>query len=119
MQTEWLLRRQKTNGLFFDFSVGAGVSKTFLDGATYEIDTDSKAQKVNTAGDTYVLTSIAWTVGYNMDLKKKDKLRFYLKPSLMAFFPYNNFFYVRPTAELGLIYNLNNFWKTSPKLFKK
>jgi hypothetical protein len=106
---EWQLRRQKSNGLFFEFAPGLGYSRTFLNGTTYQVDDDGGVSKVSAAGYNYVMLSIAGGIGYDFSKKTDLDIKAFLKPSILVMAPYNSFLYVRPTVELGIIFSPSNF----------
>jgi hypothetical protein len=118
---EWQLRRQKSNGWFFEFAPGLGYSRTFLDGTTYTVSDNGGVSKKNLAGYNYTILSIAGGFGYDFSKKKDLPIKAYFKPSLFFLAPYNSFVYFRPTVELGVVFTPHGFWKANPsvKLRKK
>ena len=106
---EWQLRRQKSSGLFFEFAPGLGYSRTFLGGTTYEVDDKGGVSKVTAAGYNYAMLSIAGGIGYDFSKKTDLDFKIFLKPSILVMAPYNSFFYIRPTVELGIIFSPSNF----------
>jgi hypothetical protein len=106
---EWQLRRQKSNGIFFEFAPGLGYSRTFLGGTTYNVDDNGGVSKVSAAGYNYAMFSIAGGIGYDFSKKTDLDFKAFLKPSILVMAPYNSFFYVRPTIELGIIFSPSNF----------
>jgi hypothetical protein len=115
LQAEWLMRRQRSKGMFYEFSPGLGLSRTFLDGPSFKIDESGKATKVPLAGNFYGFASLSSSIGYNFGMKSNIPLKVFLKPSVLVMFPYNKLVYPRPTVEIGAVYKLENFWKANPK----
>jgi hypothetical protein len=106
---EWQLRRQKSSGIFFEFAPGLGYSRTFLDGATYKVDDNGAILKVSAAGYNYAMLSIAGGIGYDFSKKTDLDFKAFLKPSVLVMAPFNSFFYIRPTVEVGIIFSPSNF----------
>lgn len=114
----YLWRRNNRHGWFTDVEPQLGISRTFLDGTTYEVN-DTKVSKVASAGYWYANTQFAFALGKDFSkLEKSFPLKIYLRPSLLVLFPYNNFLYARPTVEIGGILNLSNR-NTTVKSFKR
>ena len=104
-QVEWNLRRQRNKGMYYEFAPGAGFSRTFLQGATYGVDSSGEVSKVPMAGNFYALLSVSGSMGYNFSLKGNLPGKVFLKPGLIFLLPYNKLAYTRPTVEVG--YTLN------------
>lgn len=115
LTTEWVSRRQKQNGFYRELSLGIGAARTFVDGATFEVDEQGEVTQVPTAGNFFALTTLGVGVGYNMDLKYQVPLKFYLKPSAMVIYPHNAFFYARPMLEVGCLVAGDRLWQASPR----
>ncbi len=105
-QVEWNLRRQRNKGLYYEFAPGAGVSRTFLNGATYRVDHSGEVSKVPMAGNFFALLSVSGSMGYSFSLTGKLQGKAFLKPGLIFLLPYNKLVYTRPTVEVGYIVNL-------------
>lgn len=114
LQSEWIARRQYSKGFFMEGSWGLGLSRTFNAAATYEVDDNGNVNKVPIAGKFYGLTSFNVALGYHIGIKENKPLSLYLKPGAIVMFPYSSFVLPRPTLQLGVIYQLNNFWKATP-----
>ncbi|MFD2034629.1 hypothetical protein ACFSKL_07515 [Belliella marina] len=117
-QTEWVARRQKSNGYYTESSLGLGISRTFVDGATFNVSDNGEVNKVFLAGNWFGLVSAGGALGYNANLKNKKNYSLYFKYNFLILFPYNSLVTVRPTIELGFNYNLSGFWEAKPK-FKR
>ncbi len=113
-EAEWLMRKQKTSGMFYEFSTGLGLSRTFYAGTTYRIDEQGNTVRIPLAGNFYGLADISAGIGYNFDIKLNKPAKIYLKPGILVMFPYNKIVYPRPTVEFGMIYNFDGFWKSAP-----
>lgn len=109
------LRRQYGNGFFLESALGLGFSRTFLSGATYQVENETISKKT-LAGHNYAMFSFAGGLGYDFSKKRKVPLKAYFKPSLFFLAPYNSFVYARPTVELGVIYSPSNFFKAEPSV---
>ena len=112
-------RRQFPNGLFVEAASGLGYSRTFLDGTTYQVDENGAVSKKPLSGYNYAMLSFSSGIGYDFSKKKALPIKLYFKPSLIVQAPYNSFIYTRPTAELGIIYSPNSFWKANPSVKTK
>lgn len=105
-QVEWNLRRQRNKGLYYEFAPGAGLSRTFLNGATYKVDPSGDVSKVPMAGNFYALLSVSGSMGYNFSLTGNLPGKIFLKPGLIFLLPYNKLAYTRPTLEVGYTVDL-------------
>ncbi len=113
---EWQLRRQKSNGWFFEFAPGLGYSRTFLGGTTYKVSENGEVTKKPLAGYNYAMFSISHGFGFDFSKRKAIPLKAYVKPSLFVLAPYNSFVYIRPTVELGIICSPSDVFKAKPVL---
>lgn len=114
LQSEWVRRRQKSKGLYYESLLGAGLSRTFVNGAAYTVNDDGQVEKAPLSGNYYAITSLGAAIGYNANMKKEKPYSFYLKHQWLVLFPHNSFLTLRPTIEVGLNYNLSGFWVASP-----
>jgi len=114
LQTEWIARRQKSKGFYIESSFGLGISRTFVNGATYIVTDNGEVEKVGLSGNWFGLASLGGSIGYNANLKKQKPYSIYLRHNWLIFFPYNGFVTPRPTIELGARYNLSGFWEATP-----
>jgi hypothetical protein len=119
VQTEWIARRQKSKGFYVESSFGLGLSRTFVDGATYSVSDNGEIKKVPLAGNWFALASVGGGIGYNANSMKQKPFSIYLKHQWIFLFPYNAFVTPRPIVELGFNYNLSGFWDASPKFKHK
>jgi hypothetical protein len=115
---EWQMRRQKSNGWFFEFAPGLGYSRTFLSNTTYNVAENGTVSKVSAAGYNYAMFSIAGGFGYDFSKKMGTDLKAFFKPSILVMTPYNSFVYARPTFELGVVFSLEKFIETTPSVKK-
>ncbi len=119
IQVEWVARKQYSKGLFMQSNFGIGLSKTFLDGVTYKVSDDGEVSKVPMAGNFYGLLSMGGSIGYNFEMKSNKQFSIFLKPDLIILAPYNRFILPRLTVELGVSFNIKNFWVANPKRIYK
>lgn len=101
----WMKRKTRENGLFFDFTSGAGYSKTFLGSVTYEVGDDVVNIK-NNAGNSYFLLNISNSIGYDFKYRQLNSWKLYFRANLIVMLPYNSFIYPRPVWEIGTMYGL-------------
>lgn len=119
LQTEWVARRQKNKGFYYESSFGIGFSRTFVDAVTFTVLENGEVINEPFSGNWYGLASIGGSIGYNANLKKGKPYSLYLKNQLLVFFPHNSLFNLRPTLELGVNYNFSGFWQSNPKYRQK
>ncbi|MBS4013150.1 MAG: hypothetical protein KGZ97_05240 [Bacteroidetes bacterium] len=105
LQAEWTFRKQRSRGMYFDYSPVIGLSRTFIDGTTYSVDDSGNVSVVKYAGDYYGILGASISLGYNFGMRSNRPIKMFLKPSLLVLFPYSNMIYPRPTIELGLSYS--------------
>ena len=115
LQVEWIRKRQRSRGFYFENGFGTGISRTFLDGATFTVSDDGEVSKVSMAGNYYWITSVGGSIGYNMKMKYNKPVSVYLRANLIVMVPYNGLIYPRPTIELGGIYSLQRFRTSNSK----
>jgi len=115
------MRRTKANGLFTEFSPEAGLSRTFLGGTTYQVDNSGDVTIKKHAGYYYALVSAGVGIGYDFSKIKHKPFLIFAKLNMLMMFPYNSTIYLRPAAEIGLIYKPMNFisLKVKSKHLKK
>lgn len=106
----WQMRKQHPRGFFTEFSPAIGYSRTFLGGETYLVDDAGNIKLVKFAGYNYAILAIGGGCGYQFE----PRLSAYFRPSLLTLFPSNNIIYIRPTLELGLIWQPKHFWQAQP-----
>lgn len=111
----WQMRKQRPRGFFTEFSPAIGYSRTFLGGETYRVDDAGNITLLKLAGYNYVMVAIGGGCGYSF----KPTLSAYFRPSLLTMFPSNNLVDIRPTVELGLIWQPRHFLEARPKTVSK
>ena len=104
LTAEWEMRRTNKNGIISGFSIGPGVSRTFLGGTTYRISDSGVASVEKLAGYYYAMITISG--GFGIDLYEKKNIPFLAiaKMNIISMFPYNSTIYFRPVLELGIRY---------------
>jgi len=105
----WTMRRTISTGLVIEFSPEMGYSRTFLGGTTYKVDDNGNVSIEKFAGYNYALVSIGGGVGYDFSKTKAKPFIAFYKFNLLAMYPYNSTYYLRPAMEIGLIYKPTNF----------
>lgn len=105
----WTMRKTRTSGFFTEFSPEIGLSRTFLGATTYRVDNNGNVSIEKFAGYYYALMSVGEGVGYDFSITKSKPLKVFFKLNMLCMFPYNSTIYMRPAAEIGLIYTPSNF----------
>jgi len=113
-QASWTTRRIRQKGWYREFSIGAGLSRTFLAGPTYSVDESGIIDRVPLAGNWYGLFSSGVAFGIDYMARKQKPYAIFLKHQWYAFFPHNSFITLRPTLELGVSFQMNDLWKATP-----
>ncbi|MFN0175400.1 MAG: hypothetical protein ACKVU0_12175 [Saprospiraceae bacterium] len=112
----WQMRRTGRRGFFTEFSPALGYSRTFLGGETYSVDDlTGKVTLIKWAGYNYAMLSLGGGIGY----KFRPRTSAFLRTCLLTMFPSNNYVYLRPTIELGIILKPKHFLMASPKIVSK
>ncbi|MFN0034779.1 MAG: hypothetical protein ACKVUS_06925 [Saprospiraceae bacterium] len=112
----WQMRRTGRQGFFTEFSPALGYSRTFLGGETYSVDdVTGEVSLIKWAGYNYAMLSVGGGFGYTF----RPKISAFLRTCILTMFPSNNYVYVRPTVELGVIFKPAHFWMASPKIVSK
>ena len=119
LNAEYLARRQRSGGFYTESNFGLGMSRTFLTSPAFEVLEDGTVQQRSLAGNWFAMGTVGLTMGYNNALLHKKPYAFYMKHQWLLMFPHNGFILPRPTLELGFQYQLENFWKASPRLREK
>lgn len=110
---EWVARRTRSGGFFTEFSPGAGYSRTFLGGTTYQVDAAGQVTTKPLAGYSYALVTVGLGLGYDFSRIHHRSVAVFAKANALVMFPYNNFLYARPTLEIGVIYKPKQFLSRS------
>jgi hypothetical protein len=115
----YLWRKTNKQDWFADIEPQLGVSRTFIDGTVYSVDANNVVNKTKSAGDWFLASQLSFSVGKELRIVKKEvPLKIYLRPSLILLTPYNNFIYIRPTVEIGVIYDFKGLCKVKSKDIK-
>lgn len=101
---EWRNRRTRPGGLFWEYSAGPGLSRTFTGGTVYTVSDQGAVKVEKNAGYTYALLTAGEKLGYDLSFHKKVQLAFSLKMSIIMMFPYNSTIYFRPVLQAGVSY---------------
>jgi hypothetical protein len=105
----WTMRRTKSKGFIIEFSPEVGISRTFLGGTTYKVDSNGNVSIEKFAGYYYALLSIGGGIGYDFSRTKHLPLIAFSKLNILTMFPYNSTIYMKPAFEIGLVYKPSNF----------
>lgn len=110
--TGYLLRRTNRRGWFTDIEPQLGTSRTFVGGSVYTVDATNNVQQKKFVGDWFLATKLSFSVGKDFFYASSHSvpLKIYMRPSFIMILPYNNFIYVRPTLEIGVLYSFKNAW---------
>lgn len=112
---EWSARRQYAGGFYLQTSLGAGLSRTFLHGAAYEVDGSGEVFKSPLAGDFYALASMGFGIGYQLRLGHEQPVSVFARPRLLFMAPYNGLALPRMSMELGISWSPKGFWSAQPE----
>lgn len=119
LTASWISRKQKLSGWYFETSTGLGISRTFVDGASFTVSDNGDISKIPLSGNWYALASFGLSWGYNANLKLQKPYSIYLRHQWFMLFPYNSFVMPRPVIELCLKYNLDNIWQPNIRFSSK
>ena len=103
----WLMQHIAPNGIILEWEPALGVSRTFLNSTTYTVDPQGGVQQKHGAGFTYAMASIAGGVAYRIPESHWDVG---LRLSMIAMYPYNSTFYLRPLATLTARWTPKLWW---------
>ena len=104
LTASWIMRRTNSKGLISEFSVGPGLSRTFIGGTTYEVLENSEVSIKRMSGYYYALLSLGGGFGYDFSIKKQLPVSVFTNFKLISMFPYNSIVYIRPVLGIGLRY---------------
>ncbi|TAL66699.1 MAG: hypothetical protein EPN88_07990 [Bacteroidetes bacterium] len=99
---EWIMRRVNNKGFLYEYSIGPGCSRTFLQGTTYKVSENGDISVIKSPGYNYALVTTGGGFGYDFSVKKQLPFSTYAKMDLLIMFPYNSTFYLRPVLEIGI-----------------
>lgn len=109
-------RKTNRSGFYTELSLGTGIMRTTLDGATYNVDDSGNIDKVNAAGSYYWAFHIAPGLGWDFSKKNQNlPLAIYIKPCLLFQYPYNSLYLKHFIAEAGIRYSFQNFLPVNTK----
>lgn len=97
----YVWRRTNRKGWFFDAGAQAGLSRTFIHGTTYKVVDANKVERQRLAGDWFWVANFGFSIGKAINVNQ-DFTNVFVKPSIIALFPYNNFIYLRPGIQIGI-----------------
>jgi hypothetical protein len=114
LQAEWVKRRQKSKGFYYEGSLGAGASRTFIDGPAYTVTDHGDIRKALLPGNGFAHLNMGGGMGYHGHFRLQKPVTIYLKHHWHFFFPYNGLVTPRLTIELGINYLMSDFWQANP-----
>lgn len=97
----YVWRRTNRGGWFFDVEPQAGLSRTFIHGTTYKVVDANKVERQRLAGDWFGVVNFGFSIGKAISVNQ-NLTSVFVRPSIIALFPYNNFIYVRPGIQIGV-----------------
>ena len=100
LTAEWVMRRTNSKGLISEFSVGPGLSRTFLGGTTYRVGDSGDISIVRSSGYYYALITVGGGFGTDFSVKKQFPFSYIVRMNLISMFPYNSTIYFRPVLQL-------------------
>ena len=110
----YTFRKIRQKGLFTEWGVEVGYSRTFLANTTYSVSKNGKVSSKN-SGYNYMICSSGTGIGYDFRKTKLVPISLYGKLNILFMAPYNNTFYVRPNIEIGVIYFPTKFLSRTTK----
>jgi len=115
------MRRTRFTGFVSEFSVGPGISRTFLGGTTYKVDDAGNISIVKLAGYNYALVTIGGGFGYDFSIVKHMPFSTVAKLNIISMFPYNSTIYFRRSLNLesGIHRMVKNKIKKEPVTISK
>lgn len=109
----WAMRHTANNGVFTEGAAGLGISRTFVDGATYDVSGGTPVVR-HSAGYWYPVATLGGGIGYDWSRHQKPVAAF-LNANVLAMYPYNSTVFLRPVLEIGLRWMPATGWSFSPK----
>jgi hypothetical protein len=106
---EWLQRTTYQNSIFWDRSLGVGMSRWFSSQVTYKRNEDGSLKEISPE-KRFLTIQFLTGVGYDFKPKYNLPIRAYLKGGLTVS-QWNVFAYLNPMAEMGVITSLSTFIK--------
>ena len=97
---------QYRNKFNLGFKTTIGYSRTFLGGTTYTIDPNGTISHKNRAGYQYFGVDFGSRIGYNLFPHSKID-HVFMQLDVLALWPYNSHFYIRPQLRFGLLFSQN------------
>jgi hypothetical protein len=102
---EYLKRTSYKSGFFIDWAPGIGLSRTYFDAPTYKRDAKGNIKKAIWAGDNYLLTTLAGSIGQDIEMGNSD-VRIYTRANLLLMAPFHKTILPRLAIEIGTIINI-------------
>ncbi len=106
---EWLQRTTYQNAIFWDRSMGVGMSRWFSNQVTYKRNENGTLTEISPT-KRYLTIQFLTGIGYDFMPKKQIPIRAYIKGGL-TISQWNVFPYINPMTEIGIITSLSTFKK--------
>jgi hypothetical protein len=94
------------NGLFGDFTFGAGYLRTFLAGKVYEVDSNGEVERIYLAGNNQFMTSLAFGIGKELKKNNAPISEYFFRVGGFLQYPFNTNWLPNLTFEAGVSFNL-------------
>jgi hypothetical protein len=119
LTADYAIIRRHRSGFYRQFTPYAGISRTFLNSATYIVDNNGSVTLDKTAGDWRVLVGFTWGIGKRFNLPNKPWLRdVSLSVNVPFFYPNFQSVVLKPSVQVGVGFNLTSRRYTFSKLVK-
>lgn len=119
LTVDYAFVRRHRSGFYRTFAPFVGVSRTFLNAATYTVDDAGTVTRAKRAGDWRAMAGFRWGIGKRFDTKKPRVLRdIFLTANVPFFYPNFRSVALKPTLQLGAAFNLNRFRRSYTRTTK-
>ena len=94
--------RDYKRGWYREFSPQLGISRTFLNQATYVVNSNGEVSQKHFAGDWRLMGGFNWGLGKQLKIKSDPKaMNVYLRLNTMIFYPNFRFVSIKPSLVIG------------------
>lgn len=113
LNSEFGYRRTRKSGFKTEILLGAGLMRTFLYSATYQVDELGRVDIEKSAGTYYFMPMLSYGLGYNFENKHPElPVSIVFKPCFFFQTPYNHYALPHIAFELGVSYQFLNCSKS-------
>ena len=110
LTVDYAFIRRHSSGFYGKVAPFLGVSRTFLNAATYTVDDKGIVNQDKTAGDWRATAGFTLGIGKRFDTRKASTLRdIYLTLNVPFYYPNFRSVALKPSLQLGVSFNLNRF----------